>query len=205
MHCERASFTIISIPLILLAATIAISGVVSEDLYARDYGRYSSDTTSQAAAVDNTCLNPILDSNTIDNVVGVGNCGSTISQQDESGSASSPITHQTADPTLELQRSATTTQPPGVGDPQGDCEACFQPLVDQEVIGGFLDELASLDQNFANANTIEEVCMVLLGQNMNQLQTSINNIEGALDTLNIDAETRNGIISCLNNIFGISP
>jgi hypothetical protein len=205
MHCERASFTIISIPLILLAATVAISGVVSEDVYARDYGRYSSDPTSQAAAVDNTCLNPILDSNTIDNVVGVGNCGSTISQQDESGSASSPITHQTADPTLELQRSATTTQQPGVGDPQGDCEACFQPLVDQEVIGGFLDELASLDQNFANANTIEEVCMVLLGQNMNQLQTSINNIEGALDTLNIDAETRNGIISCLNNIFGISP
>jgi hypothetical protein len=205
MHCERASFTIISIPLILLAATVAISGVVSEDVYARDYGRYSSDTTSQAAAVDNSCLNPILDSNTIDNVVGVGNCGSTISQQDESGSASSPITHQTADPTLELQRSATTTQPPGVVDPQGDCEACFQPLVDQEVIGGFLDELASLDQNFANTNTIEEVCMVLLGQNMNQLQTSINNIEGALDTLNIDAETRNGIISCLNNIFGISP
>ena len=74
MHCGR-EFYIISIPLILLAPTIAISGVVSEDVYARDYGRYSSDTTSQATAVDNTCLNHILDSNTIDNVVGVGNCG----------------------------------------------------------------------------------------------------------------------------------
>ena len=47
--------------------------------------------------------------------------------------------------------------------------------------------------------------MVLLGQNMNQLQTSINNIEGALDTLNLDGQTIDGIISCLNNIFGISP
>jgi prefoldin subunit 5 len=67
-----------------------------------------------------------------------------------------------------------------------------------------LDSLASLDQNFANANTIEEVCMVLVDQNMNQLRTSINNIEEALDTLNIDAETRNGIIQCLNNVFGTS-
>ena len=43
--------------------------------------------TSQAATVSNDCLNPILDSNTIDNVVGVGNCGGTVSQQDEVGSA----------------------------------------------------------------------------------------------------------------------
>lgn len=149
-------------------------------------------------------MNPILDSNTIDNVVGVGNCGSTISQQDESGQASAPITSQTANPILQLQQSITTTPPPGVGDPQADCEACFQPLVNQELVGGFLASLASLDQNFANGNTIEEVCMVLLGQNMDQLQTSINNIEGALDTLNIDADTHNGIIQCLNNVFGTS-
>ncbi|MGB7664146.1 MAG: hypothetical protein WBL67_15530 [Nitrososphaeraceae archaeon] len=38
---------------------------------------------------------------------------------------------------------------------QADCEACFQPLVDQELVGGFLDVIASLDQNFANVNTIE--------------------------------------------------
>ena len=48
------------------------------------------------AAVSNECLNPIFDSNNIDNAVGVGNCGGTISQQDESGSASAPITSQTA-------------------------------------------------------------------------------------------------------------
>jgi len=202
MQGKRASITNIAIPLILLVATIAISGD-GEDVFARADGRYSSDATSQAAAVDNSCLNPILDSNTIDNVVGAGNCGSTISQQDESGSASTPITHQTANPTIELQRATTTQPPPGIGDPQANCEACFQPVVDNELQGGFLDALHSLDQNFANANTIEEVCMVLLGQNMNQQQTSINNIGGALDTLNLDGQTIDGIVDCLKNVFGI--
>ena len=195
--------TITTIPVLLLAPTVAISVMVSEDAFARDGGRYSGDSTSQAAAVDNSCLNPILDSNTIDNVIGVANCGGTGSQQDESGQASAPITHQTANPTIELQRATTSTPPPGVGDPQADCEACFQPVVDNELQGGFLDALHSLDQNFANANTIEEVCMVLLGQNMNQLQTSINNIEGALDTLNLDGETIDGIVDCLKSVFGI--
>ena len=113
MH--RANLTIITmIPVLLLAATVAISVMVSEDAFARE--RYSGDSTSQAAAVSNDCLNPILDSNTIDNVVGVGNCGGTVSQQDESGQASAPITSQTANPTIELQR-ATTTQPPLTGTP----------------------------------------------------------------------------------------
>ena len=71
-------------PAILLAATVAISFVITEDAFARN-GRYTGDT-SQAASVSNECLNPIFDSNEdIDNAVGVGNCGGTVSQQDESG------------------------------------------------------------------------------------------------------------------------
>ena len=73
----------VTIPVLLLAATVAVSIMVSEDAYAKD-GRYSGDT-SQAASVSNDCLNPIFDSNDIDNAVGVGNCGGTVSQQDESG------------------------------------------------------------------------------------------------------------------------
>ena len=93
----------LTIPAILLAAIIAISFVITEDAFARE-GRYTGDTTSQAASVSNECLNPIFDSNEdIDNAVGVGNCGGTISQQDESGSASAPITSQTANPDIELQ------------------------------------------------------------------------------------------------------
>ena len=88
-----------------------------------------SGDTSQEAAVSNECLNPIFDSNTIDNAVGVGNCGSTISQQDESGQASAPITSQTANPAIELQR-ATTTQPTLTGE---SCEDCFDSLTAAQV------------------------------------------------------------------------
>ncbi len=103
MH--RANLTIIAIPVLLLAiTTVATPSMITEDVFAK-YGRYGTgDSTSQAAAVSNECLNPILDSNTIDNALGVGNCGGTVSQQDESGSAAAPITHQSASPTIELQR-----------------------------------------------------------------------------------------------------
>ncbi len=101
MH--RSDLTIIAtIPVLLLAATVAISVIVSEDAFARS-GKYTGDT-SQAASVSNECFNPIFDSNEdIDNAVGVGNCGGTVSQQDESGQASAPITSQTANPTIELK------------------------------------------------------------------------------------------------------
>ena len=66
MH--RANLAIITIPLLVLAvATVAISLIVSEDAFARE--RYSGDSTSQAAAVSNECLNPIFDSNNIDNAL----------------------------------------------------------------------------------------------------------------------------------------
>ena len=59
-------------------------------------------------------------------MVGVGNCGGTVSQQDESGQASAPITSQTANPTLEVQRS---TQPPDTETPTiHTCDDCFDML-----------------------------------------------------------------------------
>ena len=112
--------------------TVAISSTTSEDAFAKD-GRYSGDGTSQAAAVSNDCLNPMLDSNTIDNVIGVANCGGTVSQQEESGQASAPITHQTANPTLELQRSQPSeTQPPP---PNLSCEVCLGMLTAERATG----------------------------------------------------------------------
>ena len=64
-------------------------------------------------------------------MIGVANCGGTVSQQDESGQASAPITHQTANPTIELQR-ATTSQPPDTGEPPQTCEECFDILTDAQ-------------------------------------------------------------------------
>ena len=146
----------VAIPLILLAATVTIFSTVSEDVFARE--RYSGDSTSQAAAVSNECLNPILDSNTIDNVVGVGNCGGTVSQQDESGQASAPITSQTANPTIELQRS-TTTPPPGVGGPPTTCEDCFNVL--NRLLSKRQFEAQLPIQVRGDITTIEELCAFL--------------------------------------------
>ena len=72
---------------------------------------------------------PIFDSNTIDNTVGVGNCGGTVLQMDESGQASAPITHQTANPTIGVQRSQP---PPDTETPPETCEDCFNMLTDDE-------------------------------------------------------------------------
>jgi len=202
MHCERASFTIISIPLIILAATVLISILVSEDVLARNNGKYLGDTTSQAAAVDNSCLNPIIDSNTIDNVVGVGNCGSTISQQDESGSASTPITHQTANPTIELQR-ATTTQPPLTGPPTTKgCEGCFDVLTATQQ-SAFETEIPG---EFPGISTIEQLCarlvnLIISGENPAEALQNIDEILGRLqETGQISSTTHSAINACLSRL-----
>ncbi len=83
----------------------------------------------KAASVSNDCLNPIFDSNNIDNAVGVGNCGGTVSQQDDSGQASAPITPQTANPSIEVQRSQP---PPDTESPPETCEDCFNMLTDDQ-------------------------------------------------------------------------
>jgi hypothetical protein len=154
IHSKTAFVTI---PVLLLAATVAISVTVSEDAFARE--RYSGDT-SQAAAVSNECLNPILDSNTIDNIVDVGNCAGTVSQQDESGSAAAPITSQTANPTIELQR-ATTTQPPLTATPVENCAACFStltPAEQTEFLNRVNDQFPTIDTTMGFSNAIEQLC-----------------------------------------------
>ena len=149
----------VTIPVLLLAATVAISLFTAEDAFAKD-SRYSGDT-SQAAAVSNECLNPIFDSNEdIDNAVGVGNCAGTVSQQDESGSASAPITSQTANPDIELQR-ATTTQPPLTATPVENCAACFStltPAEQTEFLNRVNDQFPTIDTTMGFSNAIEQLC-----------------------------------------------
>jgi hypothetical protein len=182
------------IPLILLASMVAVSFMITEDVFAKQ-GRYVGDTTSQAAAVSNECLNPILDSNTIDNVVGVGNCGSTVSQQDESGQAGATTTHQAANPTIELQRSTT----PLIG--TGNCPACFDPLTDVQ-----LSEYERLLQDRSvtlfgrELTTIEELC-TLLRNIVLQERDPLPAIEAATslfeDIEGVSSDTVSDITTCL--------
>jgi hypothetical protein len=144
---------------VVLLTTTIIFVTTSDNAYAR-YDKYASDT-SQAAALSNDCLNPIFDSNNIDNEVGVGNCGGTVSQQDESGSAAAPITSQTANPDIELQRA--TTQPPLTGNPPETCEECFDVLTDDQQLAfeGALSSTTFPVPPFAGdgtVSTIEELC-----------------------------------------------
>jgi hypothetical protein len=178
MH--RASLAIIAIPLILLsAATVAISSTVSEDSFARDGGRYSGDI-SQAASVSNECLNPILDSYTIDNMVGVGNCGGTVSQQDESGQAGATTTHQTANPAIELQRATSTTQPPLTETPVDNCVACFSTLTtaeQEQFLLNVKDQFPTIDTTMGFSNAINQLCELLEDSFTNE------NLEEALELL----------------------
>jgi hypothetical protein len=204
MH--RASLVIIAIPLILLAATVALSSTVSEDAFARDDGRYSSGVdTSQAASVSNECLNPIFDSNNIDNVVGVGNCGGTVSQQDESGQAGATTTHQTTNPTIELQRATTTTPPPGLGASM-TCEECFdilsatQETAVEQVLAGPDNPLLQDDiwgPNFPT--TIEELCQIWATFSLNQRgEIADDDIFELLADAGVTQPTLDQVISCLN-------
>jgi hypothetical protein len=199
MH--RANLTLI-VPLILLAATVAISVTVSEDAFARE--RYSGDSTSQAAAVSNECLNPILDSNNIDNAVGVGNCGGTVSQQDESGQASAPITSQTANPAIELQRATTTTPPPGLGASM-TCEECFdilsavQETAVEQVLAGPNNPLSSDELWTDNPpTTIEELCAMWATFNMQQRGFADSDITVLLGDAGVTQPTLDEVIRCLN-------
>ena len=199
MH--KANFTIITIiPVRLLAvATVAISVTISEDAFARE--RYSGDSPSQAAAVSNDCLNPIFDSNEdIDNAVGVGNCGGTVSQQDESGQASAPITSQTANPTIELQRATTTTPPPGLGASM-TCEECFDILsATQETA---VEQLLAGDNNPLSPiwgpnppTTIEELCQIWATFNSQQRGSADSDILELLDGVAVATQVE--VVRCLN-------
>jgi hypothetical protein len=162
----------------------------TDNAFARNE-RYGVSDASQAAAVSNSCLNPILDSNTIDNVIGVANCGGTVSQQEESGQASTPITHQTANPTIEVQR-ATTTQPPLTGE---TCEDCFVPLSSEQVTE-FESELPEID---GSVTTIEQLCAFL--EDVEDDASIIEDISEILTSMQVDQDIISEITSCLNKIF----
>jgi hypothetical protein len=83
----------------------------SENVAHAKYGRNAQEV-NQAASLSNSCLNPLLDSNTIDNFNTIGNCGSTVSQQGEKGQSASPITLQTASPTIQVQSPQPPSEPP---------------------------------------------------------------------------------------------
>src|SRR5215467_15555118 len=126
---NRTSITMV-IPLILLATLATTSIMITEDAFGRYERHTGNGNLNQAASISNSCLNPVSNSNTNDNMISNGNCGGTISLQGRSGQASTPTTVQNANPTIEVQR-GTGTQPGGGlggGPPElNACIDCFSP------------------------------------------------------------------------------
>jgi hypothetical protein len=195
---NRASLALI-VPLILIAAIVTTPITIIEDAFAKN-GRHTGDELSQAASVSNSCLNPVSDSNTNDNMISNGNCGGTISQQGKSGQTSSPTTVQNANPTIEVQRSTATAQPP-LTTTRGNCTACFDPLTPAQIaeFEGILQH-RSITVFGRNITTIEQLCTLL--ENIHgQGRDPIEAIEAAADLLGnvqgVSSTTVSNITTCL--------
>ena len=212
---KHTKFGLIAMSAILFAAvpTVTISLMSTEDAFARN-GMYTSDT-SQAAAVDNECLNPIFDSiEDIDNAVGVGNCGATVSQQDESGQASAPITLQNSNPTIELRRATTTTPSPGLGSGRDidTCVMCFERNLNADQAGEFVQALnAETEFSWAQFNknqpitSTSNLCEVLDSLSSQTTQVdALESIQEALQTIGVDDISVIRIITdCIEEWLGL--
>lgn len=197
MH--RAILTLI-VPLILFAVIVTTPITVPEDSFAK-YKRHTGSDLSQAASVRNSCLNPTSDSNTNSNMVSNGNCGGTVSQQGQSGQASSPTTVQNANPTIEVQRATTTAQPP-LTTTGGNCTACFDPLnatQKSELL------IALSDDNLIppTTTTIAQLCEFLGGLSFRNLSNAVLIIQGELVSLPhpVNTATSLSIEECLIRAF----
>ena len=199
MHNEKVnkcSLAIAGMVIVLLITTYTSGSIMSASASAKHSG-----DVSQAASVRNSCLNPVSNSNTIDNMISNGNCGGTVSQQGRSGQASTPTTVQNANPTIEVQRATTTAQPP-LTTTGGNCTACFDPLnatQKSELL------IALSDNNLIplTTTTIAQLCEFLGGLSFRNLSNAVLVIQGELVSLPhpVNTATSLSIEECLIRAF----
>jgi hypothetical protein len=185
------------VPLILLVAIGTTPIMITEDVFASKYQRLTSGNLSQAASITNSCLNPVSNSNTINNMISNGNCGGTMSQQ----GASIPTTVQNANPTIEVQRSTSTAQPP-LTTTGGNCTACFDPLNATQKTE-LLIALSEGNTIPATTTTIAQLCEFLGGLSSTDLLTVVQTIQSELVSLHhpVNITTSLSIEECLLRTF----
>jgi hypothetical protein len=156
---------------------------------------------NQEASISNSCLNPTSDSNTYSNMISNGNCGGTISQEAKSGQASTPTTIQNANPTIEVQRSTTTAQPP-LTSTRGSCTSCFDTLnATQKSDFESILQFRSMESFGVQINTIEQFCTHLenIVSNGDNPEIAVSIVQGFLqDIPGVSADTSQNIANCIN-------
>jgi hypothetical protein len=130
-----------------------------------------------------------------------GNCGGTVSQQGGSGQASTPITVQNANPTIEVQRSTSTSQPP-LTTTGGNCTACFDPLNATQKTE-LLIALSEGNTIPATTTTIAQLCEFLGSLSSTDLLTVAQIIQSELVSLHhpVNITTSLSIEKCLLRTF----
>jgi hypothetical protein len=141
-------------------------------------------------------------------MVGVGNCGGTVSQQKKSGQAGATTTHQTANPTIELQR-ATTTQPPLTATPLENCAACFSILNSTEQAQFLLnvkDQFPSIDTTMGYSDVINQLCELETARNDGDLSQALELLDEVLTEAPpiVDEITSERIQACIIRALGAS-
>jgi hypothetical protein len=123
-----------------------------------------------------------------------------MSQQEKSGQASTPITVQSANPNIEVQRSTTTAQPP-LSTTRRNCTACFDPLTLAQIreFEGILQHRSPVVLG-ANITTIEQLCALLeniVGQGDDPVEAiqEVNELLGSIQGLS--SATIDNITNCL--------
>ena len=194
---NRTSLAMV-IPLVLLVVMVTTPRMITEDAFAIYQRHTGASNLNQAASITNSCLNPVSNSNTNDNMISNGNCGGTISQQGKSGQSSSPTTVQNANPNIEVQRS-TTAQSPGLGSGNGDCIQCFTNNTGfMEHASDFL-EVVKNDPIWTGVNegnpitSLNQLCDLIA----TQPETAIGEIPGNLINAGIAMSDVNAIVLCL--------
>jgi hypothetical protein len=194
---NRVNLTLI-VPLILLAIIVTTPVMIAEDAFAR-YQRHTVGGVGQAASITNSCLNPESDSNNNDNMISNGNCGGTISQQGDSGQASTPTTVQNANPNIEVQQSTSTQS--SVTGTHTTCTQCFDMLnatqkqaANQNLAGEFVFHSGVLPPGITN---LVELCNAWNKLTEEQRSEALPDISDLLNQIHVDSATSQKITTCL--------
>jgi hypothetical protein len=113
--------------------------------------------------------------------------------------------NQTANPTIELQRATSTTQPPLMATPVDNCVACFRPLTPTEqtaFLRNVNDEFPTIDISMGFSDVIQQLCELFeMSAEDDELTQAMNLLDNVLTSSGVDPATSLRIQGCIIRAF----